>query len=264
MVASEGNKLVQEGTRYALIIANQDYKDSAFGKLDTPLADAQALADRLGKKFDFKTSLTSNDQTTSLILRNANKRDMERALSRLRTVMTAADSLVVFYAGHGIYEKETHQAYWLPVDAEANEPQTWLSAHDVRSAIQRLEARHVLVVADSCFSGAFRQRAGEAPSPAGMSRAQFLINSMTRPSRMFISSGDNEPVADGGGGGHSMFARALIDGLDRQDKPFTAGEIFTQHVKAVVGGKSGQSPQYFPMQEGHDGGEFVFTPVTTR
>lgn len=262
VVASQGNKIVQEGTRYALIIANQTYNDSAFARLETPLADAQALADRLGRKFGFKTELDRNGQKFSMLLHNAGKREIERALSRLRGVMTAADSLVVFYAGHGIYEKETHQAYWLPVDAEANEPQTWLSAHDIRSAIQRLEARHVLVVADSCFSGAFRQRSGDTVHQPGTSRAQFLINSMTRSSRMFISSGDNEPVSDGGGGGHSMFARALIDGLDRQDKPFTAGEIFTQHVKAIVGGKSGQSPQYFPMQDGHDGGEFVFVPVS--
>jgi hypothetical protein len=259
VVSGEGNQVMQEGKNYALIIANQDYKDPAYGKLDTPIGDASALSERLEQKFGFKSKVQIGEQTISLILNNATKVEMERALSKLRKVITPADSVLVFYAGHGIYEKETDQAYWLPVDAEAGEPETWLSAHDVQTAIQRLDARHVLVVADSCFSGGFRKRGTEAEDKSP--RLQRLTNSMTRASREFISSGDIEPVADGGGHGHSMFARALLDALDQENKPFTAGEMFQLHVKEAVSGKSGQSPQYFPMKEGHDGGEFVFLPV---
>ena len=261
VVSSEGDHVMQEGKRYALIIANQDYKDGEYGRLATPLADAAALAERLERKFDFKTAAQVGGQAVSLVLKNATKADMDRAFSRLRKILTPADSVLVFYAGHGIYEKETDQAYWLPVDAEAGEPQTWVSAHDVQAAIQRLEVRHVLVVADSCFSGGFRRRGGDVEDKSAMSRVQFLTNSMTRASRTFISSGDNEPVADGGGRGHSLFARSLLDALDKENKPFTAGELFQAHIKAMVVGKSGQSPQYFPMKEGHAGGEFVFFPV---
>lgn len=261
VVSSEGDQVLQEGKRYALIIANQDYKDPAYGKLDTPIADADALAERLEKKFDFKTKAQIGGQTISLMLKNATKGEMERKLSQLRKIITPADSVMVFYAGHGIYEKETGEAYWLPVDAEAGEAQTWLSAGEIQKAIQRMDVRHVLVVADSCFSGGFRKRGGETEDKSAMSRVQYLTNTMTRASREFISSGDIEPVSDGGGRGHSMFARALLDALDKENKPFTAGELFQGHVKAVVGGKSGQSPQYFPMKEGHEGGEFVFLPV---
>lgn len=261
VVSNEGDQVVQEGKRYALIIANQSYKDPVYGKLETPIADALALAERLERKFDFKTTAQIGGQAFPLVLKNATKVEMERALSRLRKVLTPADSLMVFYAGHGIYSKELDQAYWLPVDAEADEPSTWLSAYAVQSAIQLLEARHVLVVADSCFSGGFRKRGTEPEDNSP--RLQRLTNSMSRASREFISSGDNEPVSDGGGRGHSMFARALLDALDGENKPFTAGELFQNHVKSAVGGKSGQSPQYFPFptKEGHDGGEFVFLPV---
>lgn len=261
VVSSEGDQVIQEGKRYALIIANQDYRDPAYGKLETPFADAEALAERLEKKFDFKLKAQIGGQMVPLVLKNATKDEMERALSRLRKVITPSDSVMVFYAGHGIYEKQTDQAYWLPVDAEGDEPQTWLSAHDVQTAIQRLEARHVLVVADSCFSGGFRKRGVEAEDKSAMSRVQYLTNSMTRPSREFISSGDVEPVSDGGGRGHSTFARALLDALDQENKAFTTGELFQKHIKEAVSGRSGQSPQYFPMKEGHEGGEFVFLPV---
>jgi hypothetical protein len=33
-----------------------------------------------------------------------------------------------------------------------------------------------------------------------------------------------------------------------------------RHIQGTVGGDSKQIPQYFPVKEGHEGGEFVFLP----
>ncbi len=50
-----------------------------------------------------------------------------------------------------------------------------------------------------------------------------------------MASGGDEPVEDGGGGGHSIFARALIDALQSMpDETFTASELFEQKVKPAV------------------------------
>jgi hypothetical protein len=80
------------------------------------------------------------------------------------------------------------------------------------------------------------------------------------PSRILMASGGNEPVADGGGGGHSVFANALLRGLrEMEDRVFTAEELFFRFVKEPVAGKSEQTPEHSPIRNsGHDSGDFVF------
>jgi len=78
--------------------------------------------------------------------------------------------------------------------------------------------------------------------------------------RTLMASGGNEPVVDGGGRGHSVFAQALLDGLRGMgEKVFTAGELFHQYIEERVAGKSEQTPEYNPLRNsGHESGDFVF------
>jgi hypothetical protein len=145
----------------------------------------------------------------------------------------------------------------------ANPPQDWVSNADISDALARLSARHILIVADSCYAGAFRNRGGIDPDPAAQTHVQFLEGANLRPSRNFLTSEANEPVADGGGNGHSIFVRALLDALAQEKKPFTAGEVFAK-LQSAVGGNSKQIPQYFPMKKGHEGGEFIFVPESAN
>jgi len=259
VVAQNGENIVQEGRRYALLIGNQSYKDREFQRLDTPIADTHALAKILEQHYGFSTTAMIGDQPISLVLDDAERERMLKVLSQLRPVLKPGDSLLLYYGGHGVYEKETDRAYWLPVDAARDAPEDWVSDADISAALARLSARHILVVADSCYAGAFRHRGAE-PAAVTMSRVQFLDQVNLRQSRNFLSSGANEPVADGGGNGHSVFARALLNGLSQEKTPFTAGELFGKYIQTVVGGNSKQIPQYFPMKDGHEGGEFVFVP----
>ncbi len=79
-------------------------------------------------------------------------------------------------------------------------------------------------------------------------------------SRTLMASGGNEPVADGGGEGHSVFARAWITGLSQMDKDvFTAEEIYYNFIREAVTGKSNQTPEYNSLRNsGHESGDFVF------
>jgi hypothetical protein len=75
-----------------------------------------------------------------------------------------------------------------------------------------------------------------------------------------MASGGDEPVADGGGGNHSVFANALLRGLKEMDKgQFTAAELFRYHVEEAVGGRANQTPEYNPLRNsGHENGDFIF------
>ena len=74
-----------------------------------------------------------------------------------------------------------------------------------------------------------------------------------------MASGGNEPVADGGGSGHSIFAKVFLRALKNAErKIFTAEQVFLQ-IKESVAGQSEQTPEYSIIRNsGHDGGDFVF------
>jgi hypothetical protein len=67
------------------------------------------------------------------------------ALSEYRQVLTEDDSLLIYYAGHGQYDKDADKAYWLPVD-DLNSPAYLISADDITTDVRVLPARHVLIV----------------------------------------------------------------------------------------------------------------------
>ncbi len=79
-------------------------------------------------------------------------------------------------------------------------------------------------------------------------------------SRTLIASGGDEPVADGGEGGHSVFAGALLRGLAQTEREvFTAEELFYGYIREPVAGRSDQTPEYNPLRNsGHESGDFVF------
>jgi hypothetical protein len=85
-------------------------------------------------------------------------------------------------------------------------------------------------------------------------------------SRNLMSSGGNEPVADGGAPGHSIFASAVLDSLRRiDDDKFTAAELFSRFIQPSVAGQADQVPQYGVIRKsGHNYGDFVFSRIPEK
>lgn len=249
-------KLAAAGKRYALVIGNQDYA-GGFSTLTTPHGDANDVATLLAQRFGFTTDLKLADgKTRSLLLLDAKKRDIERALIDLRKRLTDKDALLIYYAGHG--DLQGSDAYWVPVDGEAGDETTWLSAATLTSVIRSMEARSVLVVSDSCYSGGLSR---EPPDLSAFSedRRRALLKAGGMRSRYFISSGGTEPVLDGGGGGHSIFARAFLSALTAMPEPiFSSGELYHMHILPEVSGKTKQQPERREIRDsGNEGGDFI-------
>ena len=233
---------------HALVIGNNAYK--ALPKLKTAEADAREVAALLKEFYGFETRL----------LLNATRQQIVTALFAYRQTLGPEANLLVYYAGHGINDKEADKAYWLPVDATRDDDSNWISADDITTRLRAIPARHVLVISDSCYSGTLTRGLGEALPPPN-AREQFLQRMMAGRSRTLMASGGDEPVADSGGGGrHSVFASALMRGLRDMDKgKFTAAELFRHHVEEPVAGRAQQTPEYNPLRNsGHESGDFVF------
>jgi hypothetical protein len=244
---------IGKGSYYALIIGVDQYQK--LPALQTAVNDASSVEALLRQRYGFQTKLLVDGQATRAGIVNA--------LSEYRQDLNEDDSLLIYYAGHGQYDKDADKAYWLPVDADLNSPAYWISADDITTDVRVLPARHVLIVSDSCFSGGLTRDASASPRPDD--RDIFVQKMESSKSRTLLSSGGNEPVADSGNGGHSVFANAILSGLAQMPgKAFTAASLFENWIVVPVAGASAQIPQYNVIRNsGHDAGDFVFVPGTS-
>ena len=261
--AGGADPLAGGGRKYALLIANQTYGgDTGMPALATPFADVDAVADVLVRRYGFVTeAVTPDGHRLPLLLRDASRAQIETTLFQLSLIAGEADQVLIYYGGHGVFEQVTGTAFWVPADAVAGVPPSYISASGISEALLRLQAASVIVVSDSCYSGALLRDAG-GYAVTGEDRQRMLLRLAEKRSRVLISSGANEPVADGGGDGHSIFARAFLTALRNADGPIAAREMFDQFVLPIVVGRADQEPQYRPIaRSGHEGGDFVFTPL---
>lgn len=246
---------IQFGKFYALIIGNNDY--ATYPDLKTPISDAKSLELLLRERYGFKTKL----------LINASRHTMMSALNELNQKLTAQDNLLIYYAGHGEIDKKTQTAYWLPVDSEAGNTANWISSQSITEYLSIMPARHIMVVADSCYSGALTGSA-VAKLPDGMDpakRARWLKAMNSRKARTVLTSGGVKPVMDQGGGGHSVFANAFLKVLRSNKRVIEDYDIFrdVSNQVRVSASRAGfeQTPQYAPLQHaGHEGSPFFFVP----
>ncbi|HNC45434.1 MAG TPA: tetratricopeptide repeat protein, partial [Acidobacteriota bacterium] len=235
------------GKYYALVIGINQYVN--LPRLKTAVMDAQEVAAVLGRDYGFETRL--------LLDQAATKDAILTALNDYRKQTRPGDTLLIYYAGHGEFDREVDKGYWIPVEARDDENVRWVSADDVTTNLKGMAAQHILVVSDSCYSGTIRDSQSSL-RPADHNR--YLVKMQEGRSRMVMSSGGKEPVADGGGGGHSIFAKAFLNGLKEMEADqFTAEELFGEFVKIQVTGGSDQIPEFNPLRNsGHEKGGLVF------
>lgn len=251
------SRMVAQGRRYALIIGNQDYDDDRLPDLRFPLADAAAVAEVLKTRFGFETSLTVDDAPVSLELHDPSLREIEKAMNALRSTLEPQDSLVVYYAGHGIWQEDIGLAAWLPQDADPDFMSSMFRSDLLHSLLSGMKARKILVVSDSCYAG--RMMRGEVLTTSSDSESDLAEQ---RQSRVFLAAGDREPVPDGGSrdGRNSLFAASFLVGLESMgEDEFTAQELFVEYIEPLVGSPD-QEPVWSPIEaSGHEGGDFVFS-----
>ncbi|MEE8333137.1 MAG: caspase family protein [Alphaproteobacteria bacterium] len=233
------------GTYNALVIGNDGYRH--LPKLKTAIKDAWAVSSILTSEYGFKVR-TLIDATRSQIL---------GALATMRAELKSDDNLLIYYGGHGVVDSITEQGYWLPVDAENRNPANWISNSDLTDMLRGIRSRHVMVVADSCYSGTL-VRAAQARMPTARDRLVWLKRMLRQRARTALVSGGLEPVVDGGGGGHSVFAKAFLNALKRNDGIIEGRALFNA-IKRPVALNADQTPQYSDIRRaGHEGGEFIF------
>ena len=244
------------GTYYAIIIGNDNYLH--LPKLRTAANDARQVNRVLREKYGFNTTL----------LIDADRRTILSTLYQLRERLTEKDNLLVYYAGHGDLDRANDRGYWLPVDAEPDNPSNWISNNAVTDIINTLASKHIFVVADSCYSGTL-SRTSIPQVDVNLSdelRKQWLRLMTKSRSRTVLTSGGLEPVLDEGAEGHSVFAQAFVAALTNNHDIMQGYSLYRKVVDVVTQRAArlgvNQVPEYAPIKHaGHETGQFFFVPA---
>lgn len=240
------------GDYHALVIGNNQYSDKSFTGLDTAVNDAQKIAKVLKKNYGYKVKL----------LKNATQVEILQALADYRKKLGKFDNLIVYYAGHGLID-ERQKGYWIPVDAKMDDKKTWIANQNITDFMTGMKAKHVMVIADSCYSGTMSGSAIQ-PLPMEIDENDLLFTSRVK-ARTVLTSGGLQPILDSGGDGHSIFASALLDVLTENDGVME-GHLLYQALQQQVRLRSKlsgieQIPEYSAVRHaGHEGSEYYFVP----
>jgi hypothetical protein len=233
---ANGKEVIVYQESHALVIWAGDYKN--WGKLNNLQYEAKEVVTALQKQ-GFQVREIHNPNRTKLS--NGIKDFIDDYGYRQN------NRLVIFFAGHG-YTRQQTKGYLVPVDApdpivdEQGFLKAALSMEQINSWATQMEAKHVLFVFDSCFSGTiFKQRSnGEDAGNA------YIRDVMNKPVRQFLTAGDANEKVPAKSVFTPLFLRALEGEADyTKDGYVTGSELglyLTQHLPNLTRGN--QHPQF--------------------
>ncbi|WKV11433.1 caspase family protein [Marivirga harenae] len=235
---------LKERKYYALLIGIEEYQDEEITDLNHPVTDAEKIAEVLGNYYTF-------EKENIRLLKNASRSTIIEALDQLSNSITDRDQLLIFYAGHGIWDQKLNQGYWLPTNASSKNKAEWISNSTIRDYIGGINTKHTLLITDACFSGGiFKER------DVQFNNGRAILEMYKLSSRKAITSGTLKTVPD-----ESVFLKYLSQRLiDNTSILLSAEELFNSFKIAVINNsKNGQVPQYGAIyQAGDEGGDFIF------
>ncbi|NME68234.1 caspase family protein [Flammeovirga aprica] len=232
-----------KGNYYALIIGVQNYTHNSIKDLQFPIRDAKLFREILVSKYSFAPN-------NIVFLEDPNRSQIYKAFNQLRSRITENDNLIIFYAGHGYYDENVKEGYWLPSNAEEGDDSGWIANSGLRTKIDAIHSKHTLLISDACFGGSIFKPSRSAFSDAGRS----IVQSYKKVSRKGMTSGTLKTVPD-----ESVFMKYLLKALKENNKKYmTASSLFYSFNEAV-GNNSYNVPQFGVLfQVGDEGGQFVF------
>lgn len=141
----------QPPPRVAVLIGIARY-GNALPPLRSPVNDVTALAELLTSQHGYVVHRYCDEQATLAGLR--------QMLARLPALTEQADRVIIYFAGHGIAHDDDSAdgpaGYILPQDARQDSIDSFLSMSELQGSLGGLECRHLLLILDCCFAGAFR------------------------------------------------------------------------------------------------------------
>lgn len=232
----------QEAKNYLLLIGINSYRE--WPMLNNAVSDVRRISQLLTSKYRFDAEnvmvLTDSEATRSGIL---------TALRGFIEKVTPRDNFMIYYSGHGYFDKLLNEGYWVPMEAGKDDIGSYIPNSQILKIIENINSQHTFLVADACFSGSLF-----ASTNRGYSEHVEKLRS-----RWGLASGRLEYVSDGATGQNSPFAQGFYEFLANTPDQKVPVSDLVQYVKKKVAETSDQAPVGNPLKGvGDDGGEFVF------
>lgn len=275
------NRCQEFARSLAVVIGINDYRHG-IPQLHTAVNDAQRLGALLQQEYGYDLCLVVEEAT----------------LTRLTTLFQELlprqvgpqDRLLVYFAGHGIAldGDDGPEGFLIPEDAQPEDRSTFLAMTTLHEALIALPCRHLLMILDCCFAGAFRwasTRAIRLLLPPVLHRERYdrfvrdpawqVITSAAYDQRALdVIAGaavGTRGALSSAAGPHSPFAAALFEALSgaadlipkgQGDGVITATELYLflrDYVEVQAAEQAGhyQTPGLWPLRR-HGKGEYIF------
>lgn len=234
---------ISNSRTFAVIIANEHYD------MVTPVA----LASNDGATFKTYCEKTLGLPTENIrYYEDASYGIMLRAMRDIKDIAASLSgnlNIIFYYAGHGIPNEETKDAYLMPVDADGKQVEGCYSLGRLYQELGNLNATQTVVFLDACFSGAKRD-GGMLTAARGIA---LKTNTAEARGNMVIfsaASGD-ETALPWEEKGHGLFTYFLLKKLQETQGNVTLkelGDYITDNVrqKSVVVNRKPQTPTVRP------------------
>lgn len=251
-----GREVILYENSYALIIGNNNYKDTSWGNLPGVKADVQAVSEILCKH-GFNVEIAEN-----LTGKNFESR-IKSFINKYGK--SAKNRILIYYAGHGYKQKSVGDrreiGYVVPVDAPNPQKPEFLNyavtMDTVENYAKEIQSTHALFVFDNCFSGKLVSR-----NPIVV--PDEINEKVGGAVRQFLTSGSPEQeVPD-----ESDFRRAFVRGLegkaDENGDGYTTASELALFIKEALKNPN-QSPQYGKIKDDNlNIGDFVFAKPDSK
>lgn len=239
------------GINYLLLIGIDKYTGPRYKALDNCVKDAVRFKGIMENVYGFEIF------EEPLFDGQATRENIEETFNALSNFTTPEDNVIIFFAGHGDQHPYSKSGFWIPFGW--TKPSDSVLNSTIFELIQRINAKHILLISDSCFSGTFVSR--DRGSEGEMTPDQ--LESLD--SRWVFTSGSEEQVADGRPGEGSPFNLSLCEFLQNNKSPkVPIGEMF-EVVTRMTAARTDQKPMSGLIRmPSNKGGQMVLKIQTTR
>ena len=208
---------IDRDNTFALVIGNENYRREAA----VPFAanDAKIFAEYL------KQTLGIPEKNVHVIT-DASLNDMKYGLNLMAKLSNAYEgnvSFIVYYAGHGVPDEATKDAFLLPVDGYGADSSTGYPISTLYDRLAGIPSRSTVLFMDACFSGAKRE--GEMMASArGVAIAPKTAQAKGNLVVFTAASGEETAFAYKEQG-HGMFTYFLLKKLQQNMGDVSLGEL---------------------------------------
>ncbi len=201
----------------ALIIANEEYEMAA--NVDNATSDGLAF-----KEYCLKTLGISaaNVRYGNNLTFGKMRKAINDALD-LAEILEGKGNLIIYYAGHGIPDNKTKDAFLMPTDADGTDSEICMSLSDLYKNIDQRNINRCIVFLDACFSGA--QRGGDMIVAARGVKLKANEAAPMGKTIVFSATSDDEAAFSHKEESHGLFTYYLLSKLQETKGKVTLGEL---------------------------------------